>query len=388
MGNSESSLPEGNSRNDQYIEEQKKIIMAQQEQINSLRQQQEEILNQQQEEILTQPPPLQESIKQQQESILKQNNPQNPQQNHPNMFNSNNVNQVLPDKHNKFDKALSIFQIPRSYDTITLKKKYIQLALNHHPDRGGDKEIFKKIQLAYKILLKHLEESKHNHDHNQLRNNFKEFQGTQSNEPVMDIKSEHSFNRELFNKSYEEHREANIFDKGYSDWIKESSKNDAPQIPETLKDGKFNENIFHSEFNKHKKIINKNNNSIIKYDQPKIDISFKGKDTLVTLGQDKISDFSGESAGGLAYRDLKDAYTNTLLIDVEDIDITARPYNLNDKTLERKDISYELNDKDQIIEAKRILDEEIEEKKRLERIRILDEQSSETYEKIHRRMLG
>ena len=34
----------------------------------------------------------------------------------------------------------------------------------------------------------------------------------------------------------------------------------------------------------------------------------------MVLGQGKVDDFSGES-GGLSYRDYKDAYTNTYLVD-------------------------------------------------------------------------
>ena len=237
-------------------------------------------------------------------------------------------------------------------------------------------------------LLKQLEDSNHNHDHNQLRNNYKDFQETRPSEPVMNINSEHSFNRDLFNLAYEENREGDIFDKGYSDWMKKEDTNEELDIPSSLKNGNFNENLFHSEFSKHKKKLNKNVNSIIKYDQPQVDISYKGKDSLVILGQEKISDFSGESSGGLGYRDLKDAYTNTLLIDAEDVDISTRSNNINDKTLERKNISYELNEEGQMKEAKRISDEEISEKRRIERLRMFDEHASESYERIHTRMLG
>tara|TARA_A100001037_G_scaffold8655_1_gene8460 strand:- start:686 stop:1801 length:1116 start_codon:yes stop_codon:yes gene_type:complete len=370
MGNTESGFTDASSENSKFIEEQKRIIMAQQQQINMLQQQY------------------------QQQPQQPQQQPQQPQQqpqhnHHPNMFMDDQTNNVLPDKSDDFDKALKIFEIPRSYDVTTLKKKYIKLAYSNHPDKGGDPETFLRIQKAYKILLDQLNSSKHNHDHNQLRNNYKDFQETRPSEPVMNINSEHSFNRDLFNQAYEENREGNIFDKGYSDWIKKEDTNVEPEISSSLKKGNFNEDLFHSEFSKHKKKLNsQNQNSIIKYDQPQVDISYKGKDSLVVLGQDKISDFSGESPGGLAYRDLKDAYTNTLLIDAESVDISSRSYNINDQTSERKNISYELDEEGQMKEAKRTSDEEIAEKRRLERLRMLDEQASESYERIHTRMLG
>ena len=305
------------------------------------------------------------------------------------MFNDNNINKSLIDKSNHFDKALKIFGIPRSYDIITLKKKYIQLAFENHPDKGGDKELFSKIQLAYKILLKHIEDSNNNHDHNQLRTKFNEFKDKHVDGPVMNINSEQSFNRDKFNKAFEVYKGETSFDKGYGTWIKENKEDDLPQTSSSLKKGNFNEEIFHKEFNKNKKALNKKmNNHIIKFDEPKIDISYKGKDALSILGQGDISDFSGESEGGLSYRDYKDAFTNPTLIDIDMVDISSRSFNINDKTVERENISYELDEEGQRKESLRISDEEISEKKRLDRLRMLDETSAETYEKIHQRMLS
>ena len=47
-----------------------------------------------------------------------------------------------------------------------------------------------------------------------------------------------------------------------------------------------------------------NSGQIVQYDEPQVDISMKGKDSLMVLGQDNISDFSGQSEGGLNFRDL------------------------------------------------------------------------------------
>ena len=55
---------------------------------------------------------------------------------------------------------------------------------------------------------------------------------------------------------------------------------------------------------------------MVKYDEPQVDISMRGKDSLMILGQNNISDFSGTSEGGLTFRDYKDAFTNSCLIDI------------------------------------------------------------------------
>ena len=38
-----------------------------------------------------------------------------------------------------------------------LRKRYLKLAKRHHPDRGGDLEVMKKINHAYQVALGHEE---------------------------------------------------------------------------------------------------------------------------------------------------------------------------------------------------------------------------------------
>ena len=47
----------------------------------------------------------------------------------------------------------SILQVPRTASKDDIKKSYKKLALQHHPDRGGDEEKFKQISLAYETLI-------------------------------------------------------------------------------------------------------------------------------------------------------------------------------------------------------------------------------------------
>ena len=50
----------------------------------------------------------------------------------------------------------------------------------------------------------------------------------------------------------------------------------------------------------------------------------------MVLGKGNITDFSGESDGGLNYRDYKDAFTNSCLIDTSSISMRGRAKNIND----------------------------------------------------------
>ena len=45
-----------------------------------------------------------------------------------------------------------ILDVPKNASIETIKKQYKKMALKHHPDRGGDSEMFKKISEAYQIL--------------------------------------------------------------------------------------------------------------------------------------------------------------------------------------------------------------------------------------------
>jgi DnaJ-class molecular chaperone len=45
-----------------------------------------------------------------------------------------------------------VLQVPQNASFDQIKKQYRKLSLEHHPDRGGDAEIFKKINEAYETL--------------------------------------------------------------------------------------------------------------------------------------------------------------------------------------------------------------------------------------------
>lgn len=54
-----------------------------------------------------------------------------------------------------FKKALELFNLPMETATEEdIRNKYKQLALKHHPDKGGDEAKFKEIGTAYEVLTK------------------------------------------------------------------------------------------------------------------------------------------------------------------------------------------------------------------------------------------
>jgi DnaJ-class molecular chaperone len=50
------------------------------------------------------------------------------------------------------DDLYSVLGVARDADTNEIRKSWMRLAKVHHPDRGGDAEQFKKIQMAFEVL--------------------------------------------------------------------------------------------------------------------------------------------------------------------------------------------------------------------------------------------
>ncbi len=277
-------------------------------------------------------------------------------------------------------------RIGETYDESTLKKAYLSRAMVTHPDRGGTHEEFQRVTASYKALMIKLKNEKNSHEHNELRDNSSDFMQEQvsdnyQNRQYKDLSQ--NFDHNVFNKIYEENKLEDVHDQGYGEWMKKTEA----ETEDIIQNSSLTKDNFNNEFAKHKqKQMGKQGREIQKYSEPMEDISYKNKSSIMILGRDKIDDFSGES-GGLTYRDYKDAYTNTFLVSDEIID-PKRPKDLKGAKKERENISYEMSEKDIEMYALKKLKEEQEEKLRQERLSERDRASFDIYDKVHQRMLG
>ncbi len=274
--------------------------------------------------------------------------------------------------------------IGMNYDEEILKKAYLKRAMESHPDRGGSTEEFKIVTACYRALMIKLKNETNAIEHNELRENSMGFineqsQNTQENK-YTDLSKK--FNSNVFNQVYEENRVEDVYDDGYEGWMK---KEDSFQKPE---DGSITEENFNNQFLKYKQKnqIGKQK-QVTKYKEPEVDISYKNKSSIMTLGQGKITDFSGES-GGLMYRDYKDAFSNPYLVQEDDINMNKRPKDLKKIESERENISYEMDEKDQQIHALKMIQEAKEEELRIQRLRNYEEKAFDIHEKLHQRLIG
>ncbi len=384
MGNTSSSNVENRELNQQYkfydhqLNEYKRMIIAQQEQINSL-----SAMN------------LKQNIQSRQTSnmffneIPRQN--QNmigdvpPRLQTSSQFNTINTN-LIENKKPKLN-PYQILGIDKNFDEVSLKKAYLKKAMKTHPDRGGSAEEFQKVSIAYTLLLKKINDMKNNHSHNDLREHSKNYMQEQNSDSRVNINMSENFDVNLFNKVYEENKINTAFDDGYGNWMSSNALEDKKQTK--LFDGKFNRNLFNHEFEKYKKDQQKKNGSqLVKYENPNVDISFRGKDSLTVLGQNKVNDFSGDTGCGLGFRDYKDAFTNSCLIDTRAFQDKERPRDINSLEASRSNISYQMSEQDQKKYLLQQLREKKEEEQRIQRLQQYEQQAFSTYDKIHQRLLN
>ena len=386
MGNTGSSANNSHADlYDQYINEQKRIIAAQQEQINNLAK-----LN------------LQQNSVQQNHDIPANIFLQNMNTNTENMRKPINTyindarqqplpqieynggggsSEVTKQKLNPY----KILGITKKYDEKSLKKAYLKKALVTHPDRGGTQIEFQKVSIAYTLLLKKLSDTNNNHLHNDLRNNSKSYMTTQSSDNNRNINMIDHFDANLFNKIYEENKIDDAYDRGYGEWMNDNDN--ALEQPKMFNKS-FNKDLFNHEFEKYKQSQQKQmGNQVMKYDEPQVDISMRGKDSLMLLGQNDVSDFSGTSEGGLAFRDYKDAFTNSCFIDTGTIDMGARDNNMKSIEQSRSNISHMMSDQDLRKQELIKLRMEKEEQERIHRINQSDGRAFNVYEQIHSRLI-
>jgi curved DNA-binding protein CbpA len=285
------------------------------------------------------------------------------------------------DKPNLKIDPYKILNMSKNYDKNSLKKSYLKMATKYHPDKGGDPKKFKIVTLAYRILLKKLEERDSDKIHNDLKNGSKDFIKDQSNDNKRNINMNvDNFDINRFNKSYDENRLKDDFaDDGYGDWLKNAEEETGVKMDQ------FNKTKFHNEFLKQKK--KKVGSKLQKYADPEELVSMSNKDSIMILGKEKVSSYSGES-NGLAYRDLREAYTESTLIDTSSVDLSKRKNNIKDYNLQRKNVNHQMSESDIRAQVMREEDEKREEVARLSRVSNRDREIGTHYEMMHQRLVG
>lgn len=275
-----------------------------------------------------------------------------------------------------------ILNIDKNYNESSLKKAYYKKIMIVHPDKGNPKysdgKDFKLCTLSYKLLLKKLKNSEEK-IHNDLKNGLSEYIKNE----IKSDKDIKEFNLKEFNNIFEDNKIIDNFTyTGYGDWLKKSSNNNNNF---KLKD--YNKNTFNEKFNELKKINNNNNTKLKVYKEPSELISLKGYDSLMQLGQSNVNSYTGE-INGLGFRDLREAFEESTLIDINSVNIKDRASNIKDYNKERKKIKYNMSQEDKLLHELKKKKEEEEENNRLKRLYENDNLHFDQYNKIHNRLMG
>ena len=262
-----------------------------------------------------------------------------------------------------------------------IKKSYRNLALKHHPDRGGNAENFQLITKAYLSLIEEYKKKQGEKNYMDLKNSSTNFVKEQSNNPKQNVQmNSDNFNIKLFNKIYTENRIADPNDEGYDNWLKDN--NDEEEQPKIFSE-KFNINVFNSVFENSKN--SGNTQDIIEYKDP-TPTNINNELAYNNLGEGNISDFSGNS-NNLNYTDLKYAHTKTKLIDTRNVNI-KNYNNVEDLEKDRSNVRYEM-DEDELVEYQlKKKREELDEYERRKRLSNYENKHFDNYNKVHKMLIG
>ena len=359
-----------------YIQQQQNLIMQQQTQINSLYQMNLESQQQMPANMFFQSDMNQGQGMQGQQNYLGQQGNLDSQQSLP----------LLPSAKPKLD-PYKILGIGKNYDEKTLKKAYLKKAMKAHPDRGGTPQAFQQISIAFTLLQKKLKERENNHSHNELRDTARDYYTQQSNQPKVNVNMTENFDVDVFNQIYEQNKIPDVYDDGYGNWMNDNPALESGQ--QKLFQNGFNKDMFNATFENYKREMSQRNpqNQLVKYQEPEVKISISNADSIMTLGQGKITDFSGNS-DNLSYTDYKQAFTDgSTLIDINSVDTSGRANSIGGVKAQRSNISYTMSQEDQRLYAQRQLLEQNQERDRISRLNVYDKQHGEAYEKIHSMLL-
>ena len=294
---------------------------------------------------------------------------------------SNSSNPSRSSNSHKLD-PYRILGLSKSFNLSGLKKAYLKAAMKAHPDRGGSAQAFQQVSIAYTVLQKKLKEQENSHSHEELRQGARDYISTQSSNPKRNINMKDHFDVNLFNKIYEDNKIPESFDRGYGKWMNQNPALEREQTK--LFQNGFNKDLFNSTFDEYKRSqASHYKQQLVKYKEPEQRLSMKNQDALVTLGQGRISDFSG-SADSLHYTDYKKAFTHgSTLIDPRSVDTKGRAQSIDGVKSQRSNLSYQMSAQDRERLAKQQMREAQEEKKRQQRLQTYDQKHGQAYERIH-----
>ena len=283
--------------------------------------------------------------------------------------------------------SYKLLGVPANYTMEQLKIAYRKKAIQTHPDKGGNPELFDEVTKAYFSLLEKLKNKEQDKQFMDLKSQSKTYIEDQSGKNKQNINmSKDKFNLNVFNKIFEENKISDPTDNGYDEWLKdEKAVKEQPKVFST----KFNLDVFNSQFENWKEEDENLNREIVLRDEPTALVAFHGKTGYSELGVDRVDDFSHSdpNSRGIGYTDLKQAYSRNGLINTKAIQPRESYKNIEDYERARAKISYTMTPEDIRRQEMKKRTEQEEEERRIQRVQNNDNNAFNKYNRIHQLMI-
>ena len=266
------------------------------------------------------------------------------------------------------------------YTEKEIKTAYRNLAMKHHPDKGGNEEIFKLLTKAYLALIKE------NEGNNYVEKTFMDLKsGIPQSTPQQpsSMGGDDDFDVNKFNQFFETNRLDDVdFDNGYGDW----KTTDTSEKPKQIFNQKFSNEVFNTVFNElthnenSKDPQNSANQQIQIYEEPQ-PLSVNNRLGYSNLDYRKTDDYSkeydiqdGSSKNGIYFTDYKKAYTQTTLVNPNTIQERKAYKDVEDLSTARETQDFTITEADRILVDQKKQQSEAIEAERLMRLRSRDDQ--------------
>ena len=279
-----------------------------------------------------------------------------------------------------------ILGVTKNFTLEELKDKYKRVAKRVHPDRGGSQKLFNLVTLAYKKLVEEYKLKKINKQFNELKTDFSNYSDTQNNTQKRNpefSKPQYQSNdfREVFNRTYDNHKVHSAYDNGYGNFMIESDgRREDIDIAKKVNNMKQFNSAFEAE------PLNNYNRRMIVYKEPEALPSSSKSLKYTELGVGKIKDFSS-STNNLDCTDYKAAHSMNRLADPRMMNNRRNFNSIDDVQADRSNISYQMSEEDLRKQAIKQKKERIKEIRRQERQTQMDIQSQKNFERVNKLLL-
>ena len=272
-----------------------------------------------------------------------------------------------------------ILEVSKKSSMNEIKNAYKRKAKIYHPDRGGNKQQFQIITMAFMTLIEKYKRKIQDKQITSVKDESSQEIEKQNKNPRKNINMKgNNFNVKIFNKIYDENKIYDANDEGYGKWMEENEF-DSDETPKIFS-SEFNLNVFNNTFEDHKET---DSQEIIKYQEPQ-PIS-RGKQQYQELGGNAPGDYSNGVQSSMGYTDYRKAHTKTTLINPNSVKIKQYK-NVEDLNRERGKKTFLKPEELQVIERNKAMEKQKEEE-RIMRLNKYDDLALRQFERVNKLFL-